>query len=98
MLFDEFEAPEYSEEGIKEFYSYTTIEGFKGRMEKDHFMLVAMVEGTLAGVIEIRSNYHVCLLFVDKQHHEKGIARRLLERAISIAKENQPGNFSIDVN
>ncbi|MFX0098634.1 MAG: GNAT family N-acetyltransferase [Candidatus Hodarchaeota archaeon] len=97
-IFDEFEAPEYSEEGIQEFYSYITPEGFKERLEKNHFTLVAMVKDRLAGVIEIRDNNHICLLFVDKQYHKKSIAKRLLEEAISIAKSNQTVEFSIDVN
>jgi len=38
--------------------------------------------GVLTGVIALRDLHHICLLFVDKAHHRRGIARGLYQKAM----------------
>ena len=78
-VFSEFEAPEYSEEGIAEFQAYIEPSFIVHRMTSGRFWLWGAFErGKLVGVIAIKPPLHISLLFVDKQYHRRGIARSLL--------------------
>ena len=84
--FDEFIAPDYTEQGMAEFRRYAEAEALRRRSERDHFVMVAEVDGVLAGMIEVRDCNHVALLFVAKGFHRRGIAARLLERGLAEAR------------
>ncbi len=53
--FDEFIAPDYTEQGMAEFRRYAEAEALRRRSERDHFVMVAEVDGVLAGMIEVRA-------------------------------------------
>ena len=63
-VFNEFEAPDYSEEGVREFY---------GSIRNDDFMnslcfIGAFKDNELAGIIATRNEgSHIALLFVEKK-------------------------------
>ena len=76
IVFQEFEAPDYSPEGIRTFKEFldsqtgnTTIELYGG-FEND----------TLLGVIATRNEgSHISLFFVRKEYHRQGIGKKLFE-------------------
>lgn len=79
-VFLEFESPDYTQEGIDEFYSSIH--------DKDYLSMLtvygAYVSGVLAGVIATRSlGGHVALFFVDKQYQRQGIGRALFRAALA---------------
>ncbi len=96
--FDEFIGPGYTAEGIAEFRRFATPEALAARTAEDHFVRVATVDGALAGMIEIRENNHVALLFVDKAHQQHGIARVLLQAALADARAADPDLERVTVN
>ena len=51
----------------------------------------------VVGVIEIREDDHDALLFVEKSHQRKGIARELLLRSIEICRNRKAGINRITV-
>lgn len=77
-VFQEFEAPEYSDEGVEAFkkiISYeTVIERF--RREELHFWGSKM-NGDWTGVIATMGENHIFLLFVKREYHGQGIAHKL---------------------
>lgn len=78
QVFCEFEAPEYSEQGVAEFASFIEPASIKKRIESGELLFFGCFDGAeLTGVIATRNRNHICLLFVKKEHHRKGIARRL---------------------
>ncbi len=85
-VFNEFIAHQYSQQGVREFLKYAQPELFLRRSQKNHFVLLATVQGKIVGMIEIRTNRHVSLLFVDKRFQQRGIARELLQRSLKICK------------
>ena len=85
-VFKEFIAHQYSHEGIREFLKYVQPELFLRRSQKNHFVLVATIQGKIVGMIEIRNNRHVSLLFVDKRFQQIGIGRELLRRSLEICQ------------
>lgn len=89
-VFGEHVAPGYQQEGIQEFLTYIEPAALDARLNKNHFMLLCCHNNTIVGVIEIRNNDHVSLLFVDTAYHRKGIARRLLNMVLDICRKNNP--------
>lgn len=66
-------------------------------MDKRELVLWGCFDGALlTGVIAAKSLNHISLLFVRKQYHRKGIARKLFEQAKAVCAAN--GAKSITVN
>ena len=53
---------------------------------------------TIIGVIVIRADSHIALLFVDKPYQRKGIARELVIRGIDACRRRTPNLKKITVN
>lgn len=98
MVFDEFEAPYYSQEGIETFYRFIDLENIKKCLKENYKMYVAKKENKIIGMIAFRDNSHIALLFVDKEFHKKGIARKLFEKAKKYCIENNKNIEHITVN
>ena len=60
--------------------------------------MVASTPDGLAGMLEMRQNNHVALLFVDKAFHRQGVARALLDHALGEARRHQPDAERMTVN
>jgi GNAT superfamily N-acetyltransferase len=85
--FDQYAAPDYTEEGVAEFRKYSQPEEMIRRSDADHFALVATHNEKPIGVLEVRNNRHISLLFVDSQFHGRGIGRQLCERGLTRSLE-----------
>ncbi len=81
-VFAKYVAPGYTDEGIKNFLSFVEPAAVARRLAERSFMLVAVLGSELAGVVEVRDNSHITLLFVREEFHRRGIARRLVEKAV----------------
>lgn len=58
---------------------------------------VAVIDGALAGFIGMREHKHLYHLFVAREHHGKGIARRLWEVAREAAAQaGNDGSFTVN--
>ena len=68
------------------------------RVGSDHLVVVAHTVDGLAGMIEIRQNNHVSLLFVGKRFQRQGIARKLLHNALAEARQQAPDLERVTVN
>ena len=80
-VFLEFDAPEYSEDGRKEFYKSIHEEAFLQQL----CMYGAFLGDKLVGVIATQNETsHIALFFVDGKCHRQGIGRKLFE----VAKSN----------
>ena len=78
-VFLEFDAPDYTEEGVKTFRDFITDEVKTGSLE----IYGANKNGKLAGVIATRNQgSHIALFFVDKRYHRQGIGRKLWEAVL----------------
>ena len=81
-VFMEFEAPEYSKEGIEEFKRFTAVEAMGPFVSSgERPIWCCEQDSRIVGVIALRDESHICLLFVDKAYHRRGIARALFEEA-----------------
>ena len=87
--FLEYEAPDYSQEGIDEFKKtiddeqWLSAREFYGAYEADE----------LLGLIATKDKSHIELFFVDGKHHRKGIGRKLFEKVL---EENDKNYFTVN--
>ncbi len=97
-VFTEFVAPEYSQEGITEFKKFVCADALAERLRSGNIILFAETRQKIIGIIEIRENNHIALLFVEKQHQRKGIARELIRRSIEMCRKRNLDIKKITVN
>ena len=94
--FMKFEAPDYSKEGIENFFKFANYETIKENLNRNMKMYVAKVNGKIVGVIGYRDNSHINLLFVLEEYQHNGIARALYNMVIKKCKN--AGTKKITVN
>ncbi len=97
-VFDEFVGCDYSREGNRTFYDYTTPQAIQERYAAGNLLFVAQAGSAIIGMIEIRDLCHISLLFVGKEYHKMGIARRLFETAIAGCRSRNPELSTFSVN
>jgi GNAT superfamily N-acetyltransferase len=99
LVFTEFVAPLYSPEGVQEFLTYAADPGqLRDRLQANHFVLVAEIQGRFAGAIEVRANDHISLFFIDGKSQRKGIGKELWRKALDTCLANQPEVAKITVH
>lgn len=77
-VFDEEIAPYYSEEGVNEFYGFTSLESiFQLVDQKEMFFWGAFIDQELHGMIAVKKSGHISLFFVEKEWQNQGIGRAL---------------------
>ena len=96
--FDEFIAPDYTPEGIAEFHEFAAPDAILARVARDHFVRVASADGAPVGMVEIRQNNHVALLFVDRAYQQHGVATHLLALGLADARTANPDLARVTVN
>ncbi len=96
--FNSFIAPGYSQEGVDKFYEYVQPECIRLRSGDGHFLLVAVADGVIAGIIEVRNYDHVSLFFVDERCQGQGVGRSLFEAALELCRGHDPALASLTVN
>ena len=96
--FDAYVGCDYSPEGVAEFYKYANPVAMANRLSSDHFVLVAEENHQVVGMIELRGNEHITLLFVDPPYLRKGISRLLFDQAMCIVKGDNPSFVKMTVN
>ena len=97
-VFDEFVAPEYGAEGIAEFYKYLRQDALSDRLQDGSQIVLAEFDDRIVGVVEMHTDGHVALLFVDKSYQGGCIATDLLRRSTELCGEHMPDLRRITVN
>lgn len=96
--FLEFEGDVYPPEGIRSFEDFITDSELKRRfMMGKYQMLVALSYGKLVGMISLRNETHISLLFVDRYYHRRGVGRALIQALSDYVKE-EIGRTALTVN
>lgn len=86
--FLQFEAEDYEPEGVRSFENFITDNTLHRMFIMGAYqMFVALKDGKMVGMITVRSNSHISLLFVDEKCHRKGIGRALVFRLCQYLKE-----------
>ena len=97
-VFDRFVASQFSAEGRREFRSYADPHLLRLRSRWNHLVFLAVADGEIAGMIEVREDGHVTLFFVEGEFQGEGIGGELLRRILSISKRRNPDLSQATVN
>lgn len=98
-VFMEFEAPDYSEEGLKTFRAFIAPQRLQNEIENNGFKIFCCFDGDIpVGAIALNKASHVSLLFVKSSYHKRGIARKLMELAIEEIVKERSGASELTVN
>lgn len=97
-VFDLSVAPLHTKRGRRKFREYADPEALSLRISSDHFVLLAVEDDKIAGMIEMRRHNHVSLLFVEPDLQGRGLGRELLRRALEICRSDDPDLCEITVN
>jgi GNAT superfamily N-acetyltransferase len=89
-VYDEFVASDYSEDGNKFFYDWIQPLKIGERQCNQINIWVAFIDSVLVGMIEIRDNKFISLLFVDKEYQGQGIAKKLFEESLKETNRRDP--------
>jgi GNAT superfamily N-acetyltransferase len=73
--------PGQSEEARQEFLTYTAPDQLLERSRRGNQILIAEVEGRIAGTLEVRPPSHVAQLFIAASYQGQGIAQALVDAA-----------------
>lgn len=78
-VFQEYEAPDYTQQGIDEFYKSIHDENYLSKLS----MYGAFVNEKLVGIIATRNmGTHIALFFVDGNYHRQGIGKKLFQNVL----------------
>lgn len=88
-VFLEYEAPDYTKEGIEEFKKSINDQKFINALE----IYGAFDENELLGIIATRNNNHIALFFVNGKYHKRGIGKNLYKE---VCIKNQSGFFTVN--
>ncbi|MDT8365170.1 MAG: GNAT family N-acetyltransferase [bacterium] len=97
-VFDLSIAPLYSKKGQQNFKKYVDPEEMSARTHAHHFVLLALADGVMIGMIEMRRHRHVSLFFVESEFQGKGVARELLKKAVKFCRSTDPKLREFTVN
>ena len=87
-VFQEFEVPDYSAEGIEEFRKFISYNSIVEKLDKGDLCFWGCIDNDdLTGVIATREVNHICMLFVKKEYHRRSIARSLFQTVKEICKK-----------
>ena len=89
-VFLTYEAPDYAEEGVREFRQFIEYDSIKKKLTDNEFrMWIYKDKGKIKGVLAPRPPCHISLLFVDGAYHKKGIARAMIRIMVDCHKTNR---------
>lgn len=96
-VFCEFEAPDYSDEGVAEFKDYIRLDAMGKRIKNGDLLLWGCyIDNLLVGVSALRPDGHISLFFVDRRHHKKGYGSLLFDAMRDCAAQAKSGAMTVN--
>ncbi len=87
-VFDEYVGPDFSPEGIEEFYKYADENSLARRSLSNCFTIIGYQDEVAVGVIEIRDMSHISMFFVKATYQHRGFGRELFLEALAVIRKN----------
>lgn len=96
--FLQFEAKDYTPVGVKNFERFVTDSTlYRMFIIGTYHLFVAYAGETLVGMITLRNDSHISLLFVDEKYHRQGIGRALVQYVRSyLASETRASHLTVN--
>jgi GNAT superfamily N-acetyltransferase len=97
-IIDELVVHDYLEDGVWEFLRCLQPNQLTGNALISHFVLTAEIQDQIVGTIEVRDNNHISLFCVEREYRQRGIGRRLLQKALELCVKYNPQISEVSVN
>jgi len=98
QTFNKFIAHLYPQKGVRQFLRYVKPRLLLQRSYANHFVMIAITQEKIVGMIEVRNYEHISLFYVLQEFQMKGISKELLRRSIDICLRCIPDLSQITVN
>ena len=96
-VFNKYEAPDYSDEGINTFHDFCTPQSLEKIMQGRNLKLWgAYINDRLIGLIATRDGNHIALFFVDGEYHRRGIGHDLFNTALKEIADAGYGEVTVN--
>lgn len=96
--FMQFEAKDYTPQGVESFQDFVTDTVLHRMFVMGVYQLFGAYDNNkMVGMISLRNETHISLLFVDEKYHKMGIGRQLIEYVCSYVRLEE-GHDYITVN
>ena len=96
--FLEFEADVYPPEGVRSFEDFITDSGLRRMFDMGAYQMISAFDhGRMIGMITLRNEMHISLLFVDSHYHMRGVGRALIGKMADYVKQ-ELGKKRLTVN
>lgn len=93
-VFMQFEAQDYTPEGVKSFQEFITDSMLYRMFVMGEYQLFGAYDnGRMVGMISLRNETHISLLFVDATYHKKGIGRQLIQYVSDYVRSEEGREF-----
>lgn len=98
--FLEFEASDYPPEGVRSFEDFVTDTNLKRMFQAGAYQMMTVFDGgRMIGMVTLRNQMHISLLFVDKAYHFQGVGRALvLQMASYVRKEFGTSRMTVNAS
>ena len=96
--FLEFEGDVYPPQGVRSFEDFITDPALNRMFVMGAYQVMGAYHGKqMVGIVSLRNDRHISLLFVDKNYHRRGIGRALISALAEYAKKEM-GQKLLTVN
>ena len=93
-VFMQFEAGDYTPEGVESFQEFITDSVLYRMFIMGEYQLFGAYDnGRMVGMISLRNETHISLLFVDAAYHRKGIGRKLIRYVSDYVRTEEGRDF-----
>lgn len=82
VVAETYVAPDFSAQGMRHFLAYVRPSALYERLEAGALLLGTFADEQLIAVLEIRDGSHISLLFTASEWHGRGLAKKLLQKAL----------------
>lgn len=97
-VFQKYDAPDYTEEGIDSFLNFISDNSlYKMFLAGEYVLFVAESGGKIIGIISLRMGKHISLLFVDEKYQRIGAGKKLVNYLENYLA-NELGVYQCSVN
>ena len=98
-VFHEHVSPVYTERGVDKFLGMISPAALLGANKgESSFIIVTRQNNRPIGMLVVREESHIALIFVDSQHQGKGVGKGLINEAIRMCQDRNPKLAAITVN
>lgn len=96
--FLQYEAGDYTKDGVEHFRDFVTDNSLRKMFDRGAYQVIgAFRSEQIVGMIALRNENHISLLFVDSRFHFQGIAGSLMKAMCGYVK-NELGKTMVTVN